>query len=138
MIATADDPAPIPAARTRLAPPAYRRYETLAEYRAALDELVGLAQRTLWLFDITLEPRFGSRERVGQLRNFLRRHPENRLRIAVHDARPLARDCPRLIELQRQHGGAFAIHETTGTARSATLTPGIPVGIPASMSIGNM
>ena len=54
-MSTAEDPLPQPADRTRLAPPTYRRFDTLAQYREALDELLGLAQRSIWLFDVSLD-----------------------------------------------------------------------------------
>lgn len=114
------DSPPVPADRTRLAPPGYRRFETVAQYRTALDELVGLARRTLWLFDVTLDESFATRARSDLLRGFLRSHADCRLRIVVHDAQTLIRQCPRLIDLLRHHGSAVAIHETTGAARSAS------------------
>ena len=119
-MSTAEDPLPQPADRTRLAPPTYRRFDTLAQYREALDELLGLAQRSIWLFDVSLEGAFATRARTERLHAFLRAHPDNRLRIALHDPQPLVRHGPRLIGLLRLHGAAVAIHETVGTARSAS------------------
>jgi hypothetical protein len=115
-----EDSPPQPAARTRLAPAAYRRFDTVAEYRVALDEVLGLARRSLWLFDVNFDESFATRPRIELLHGFLRSHPDNRLRIVVHEAQPLARECPRLVGLLRLHGTAVAIHETTGAARSAS------------------
>lgn len=126
-----EDTQSLPANRTRLAPAGYRRFDTIAQYRDALDELLGLARRTLWLFDVTLDASFDARPRTERLRDFLRGHADNRLRIVVHDAQSLARHCPRLLDLQRWHGTAVAIHQTTGAARAASDPLAIADGLHA-------
>src|SRR5262249_51185633 len=72
-------------------------------------------QRAIRVFDRTLSPSWNSPERFETLRQFLLAHRSNRLFIVVHDADPIERDRPRMVELVRQFGTAVRIH--------ATLTP---------------
>lgn len=128
---THEDTQSLPANRTRLAPAGYRRFDTIAQYRDALDELLGLARRTLWLFDVTLDASFDTRPRTERLRDFLRAHADNRLRVVVHDAQALASQCPRLLNVLQWHGGAVAVHETTGAACAASDPLAIADGLHA-------
>ncbi len=99
----------------------YRQITGLAESRAAIDEVIATAQKTLSIFDYTLANRgYGDVARIEKIRHFLLAGRAHRLRIALHEPELLERQEPRLIALLRQLPGSIAIHRTIGQARSAT------------------
>lgn len=100
-------------------PPAYRRFDTVADYTAAFDQLLGRARREVWMFDVDLQRSFDRPERIDLLRAFLAGHRDARLRILLHDAASVPVRCPRLCALLRRFGEAVAIRQTTAAARSA-------------------
>jgi hypothetical protein len=101
--------------------PDYRQVNGLAESRAAIDEVIVAARKTLSVFDYDLDHRgFGDPARIERLRHFLLAGRAHRLRIALHDPERLERHEPRLLALLRQLPGSIAIHRTVGQARSAT------------------
>lgn len=99
--------------------PGGERLETVAQIEDAVDRLIERAQRRICVFDDTVSARFNSIRRHDALRRFLLAGRENRLRIVVHDAAPLVRDCPRLVFLLRDFGHLIAIHQTGPEARVA-------------------
>ncbi len=100
--------------------PAYRKIETAAESLAAVDEVIGAAQRNLRVFDVTLANRgFNSPDRTEKLRAFLVASRAHRLQIALHDTDHLDRYCTRLLILLRQFPSSIEIHRTVGQARDA-------------------
>jgi hypothetical protein len=99
----------------------YRQLNGLAESRAAIDEVIDAAQKTLSIFDYTLDQRgYGAPARIERLRHFLLAGRAHRLRIALHDPDHLERHEPRLITLLRQLPASIEIHRTVGQARNAT------------------
>lgn len=90
-----------------------------AEIDAALDRLFSRAQRRLCVFDRQLSRSFASAARSDLLRSFLLSNRNNRIRIVLHDASTLARDCPRLLGLLRQFSHAITIQETEAQAKGA-------------------
>ena len=99
----------------------YRQIEGVAESRAAIDEVIGAAQRSLCIFDYTLGNRgFADAARIERMRHFLLAGRAHRLRIALHEPEVLERHEPRLITLLRQFPASIAIHRTLGQARNAT------------------
>lgn len=99
----------------------YRQITGLVESRAAIDEVIAVAQKTLSIFDYTLDQRgFGDPARIEKLRHFLLAGRAHRLRIALHEPEQLERHEPRLIALLRDLSGSIAIHRTVGQARNAT------------------
>ena len=100
-------------------PPSYLRLDTLADYHAAFDTLLGCAQREVWLFDLSLQRRFDQPERIAFLNRFLAGHRDARLRILLHDASTARSNCPRLCNLMRRFSDAVAIWQTTEAARAA-------------------
>jgi hypothetical protein len=99
----------------------YRQIEGVAESRAAIDEVIGAAQRNLCIFDYTLGNRgFADAARIERMRRFLLAGRAHRLRIALHEPEVLERHEPRLITLLRQFPNSIAIHRTLGQARNAT------------------
>lgn len=108
---------PLPGADTP--PPSYQRLDTLADYDAAFDQLLGRAQREVWLFDVSLRRPFDRPQRIELLDRFLAGNRNARLRILLHDAGTVPANCPRLCTLMRRFSDAMAIWQTTEAARSA-------------------
>jgi hypothetical protein len=99
----------------------YRPIFGTAESLAAIDEVIGAAERTLRIFDISLSNRgFNSPARAAMLRDFLVRGRAHRLLIALHETESVERDCPRLVVLLRQFPMSIEIHRTIAQARNAT------------------
>lgn len=93
--------------------PIHQKLDGLAEYSAAIDELIGLAKHHVRIFDYNLENMgFNSRDRHDRLHAFLLANPENRLSIVVHSPDYLDKHCPRMIMLLRRFGHNMAIHRT--------------------------
>ena len=96
--------------------PIHQKLDGLAEYSAAIDEIIGLAKHHVRIFDYNLENMgFNSRDRHDRLHAFLLANPENRLSIAVHSPDYLDRHCPRMVMLLRRFGRNVAIHRTLPT-----------------------
>ena len=86
--------------------------QSAADYEAALDALLAKAQRTIRIFDHTLERGYNSVKRCDTLRSFLLAGRLNRIYIVVHDTDNIVRDCPRLMLLLKQFNHSMTIHET--------------------------
>jgi hypothetical protein len=101
--------------------PAYRQITGIAESLEAIDEVIGAAQRSIRIFDISLSNRgFNSPARAALLRNFLVAGRAHRLYIALHETDNLERESPRLLQLLRQFPMSIEIHRTVAQARNAT------------------
>lgn len=99
------------------------RQETLATVAAqiaAIDELIGLAQHSIRVFDRDLsETGWNSLERATRLAQFLRRSRGAKLDVIVHDTRWIEASCPRLISLLRMFGDRVTVYRTGAEARAA-------------------
>ena len=95
----------------------YRRFEGMREYEALVDELIPRTERFIRVFDRGLSPSWNASQRHELLRRFLLADRANRLLIVVHDAEPIEREHPRLVELVRQFGTAVRVHQTLTPAR---------------------
>lgn len=95
----------------------YRRFEGMREYESLLDGMIPQTQRMIRVFDRNLSRAWNAPQRYELLRQFLLANRQNRLLIAVHDAGPVERDCPRMLDLVRQFGTAVRIHETLTPAK---------------------
>ena len=95
----------------------YRRFEGMREYDAVIDSLIPQTQRTIHVFDKTLSHAYNSPQRYEALREFLLASRANRLLIVVHDAEPVERVCPRMLDLLRQFNHAVKIHQTLQMAK---------------------
>jgi len=95
----------------------YRRFEGLAEYEAVIDSLIPQTLRTIRVFDRTIARAWSSSQRYETLRQFLLANRANRLLIVVHDAEPIERECPRVVDLVRQFSTSVRIHETLSPAK---------------------
>jgi hypothetical protein len=100
--------------------PSYRQISGIAESLAAIDEVVGAAQRTIRVFDVSLSNRgFNSPGLTDKLRQFLVAGRSHRLFIALHETELLERENPRLLALLRQFPMSIEIHRTLAQARNA-------------------
>lgn len=95
----------------------YRRFEGMREYEAILDDLIPRTQRIIRVFDRSLSRAWNTPQRHESLRQFLLANRTNRLLIVVHDAEPIERECPRMVDLVRQFGTSIRIHQTMSLAR---------------------
>ena len=95
----------------------YRRFEGVREYEELIDGLIPQTQRAIRVFDRTLSRTWNSPRRHEALRQFLLTNRVNRLFIVVHDAEPIERECPRVLDLVRQFSAAVRIHETLSAAK---------------------
>ena len=88
---------------------------------AATDELIGLARRTIRVFEIDLAATgWNDASRNDRLAAFLRGSRQARLDIITHDARHIERECPRLCALLRRFGSAVTILSTGSDEHDAT------------------
>ena len=100
--------------------PGYRLLSGIAESLAAIDEVIGVAQRTIRVFDIALANRgFNTPGRADWLRHFFVAGRSHRLLIALHETDALEREAPRLLTLLRQFPMSIEIHRTVAQARTA-------------------
>lgn len=97
--------------------PGERKLAGLADYEAALDELIANAGVTVRIFDRSIGRAFNSPQRFELLRQLLRAKRTNRVHIALHETANVTRDCPRLIVLLRQFSHNLFIYQTLPAAR---------------------
>lgn len=91
----------------------HTQFDSVGEYIAALDELSGLAQHSLYFFENNFEDiGFNSEARYAALRHFLLNNINARLHLLAHDSQPLARFCPRMMMLLRQFSHKMHIYQT--------------------------
>lgn len=95
----------------------YRRFEGLREYEALIDSLIPQTQRAIRVFDRSLSRAWNASRRYEALRQFLLANRANRLFLVVHDAEPIERECPRVVDLVRQFSAAVRIHATLSPAK---------------------
>jgi len=90
------------------------------EYQQALYTVIEHARHTLRIFDYDLhDGGYNAAQRYDGLKRFLLARPQNRLLIVLHSVDYLKRDCPRMLNLLREHSEAVFIHQTQAEARSA-------------------
>jgi len=95
-----------------------RAIASVSEYQSALDAVIEHAQHALDLFDYDMhEGGWGSPQRYELLKRFVLLSPRNQLRIVLHSTDHVRRNCPRLLNFQRQYSYAVVIHETNPEAR---------------------
>jgi hypothetical protein len=102
------------------APARRERLHTVSAQLAAVDELIGLARRTIQVFDIDLSQMGWTRAaRAEALAAFLRGSQHARLDVIVHDTRYLEGECARLIALQQRFGDKVNFCKTGREASGA-------------------
>jgi len=100
--------------------PREERLDTVAAQTAAIDELIGLAQHRLQVFDIDLsQTGWETAARAANLSAFLRRTPSARFDLILHDTRWFEQNCPRLESLLRRRSPAITVYQTGPEARVA-------------------
>lgn len=98
--------------------PSSGHFDTLADYRRAIDRAVLAAKRTIRVFDRSLEDAgFNEASRFEALRSFLLSGRDRRLEVVLHDTEYIQRYCPRMLSLLRQFSHAVHIHQTNSEAR---------------------
>lgn len=96
----------------------YVRFDTHADFQAAIDRLLSQPGRELRIFDPDLSVfRLNSPERAEALRAFLAASRTARLYIAVHDPEPLIRTCPRMMNLLALYAHAIQVNRTAEEIR---------------------
>lgn len=92
-----------------------RTFDTFALYRDAVLELLERASHSIVLFDPDLaETGIESMRGIELLSGFCDRALRNdALRIAVHDAAFIKRDCPRLLNVVARYGHRMSVRVTT-------------------------
>lgn len=94
--------------------------DSVAALIAATDELIGLARRSIRVFDVDLAATgWNDAARNERLTAFLRGSRQARLDVITHDVRHIERDCPRLCALLRRFGDMVTIMRTGGDGRDA-------------------
>jgi hypothetical protein len=114
---TSDEKTPAIQTKGNLPNAQYRRFEGVREYEELIDGLIPQTQRVIRVFDRSLSGTWNSAQRCEALRQFLLASRLSRLFIVVHDAEPIERECPRLVDLVRQFSAAVRIHETLSPAK---------------------
>ena len=96
-------------------------FDGISEYGAALDELCGLAQQSLFIFENDFDSLgFNSEKRFTLLRRFLLSGPNVQLHLLAHDTQPLVRFCPRIMILMKQFSHLMHIYQTPVNLRHLT------------------
>lgn len=107
------DPEAAPAPRREL-------LDSISAQVAAVDELIGLARRSVHVFDIDLSQHgWNTAKRSDALAAFLRRSPHVRFEIIVHDPRYLEAQCARLQRLRGRYGHLMTFAKTGHEASRA-------------------
>jgi len=93
--------------------PDYRRFDTEAEFQAAVDRLLEQDGRELRVFDPDLQAlRLNALERIARIEQFLLASRTRRLYIVVHDPEHLTRHCPRMMRLLARFAHAIQVNRT--------------------------
>ena len=94
--------------------------DTIAAQTAAIDELIGMAQQRLQVFDVDLsQGGWNTIARADNLTKFLRRSADARFDLILHDARWMETSCPRLMRLLRVYSHAITMYRTGAEAKAA-------------------
>jgi len=93
---------------------------SIAAQVAAIDTLIGLAQRTIHVFDVDLsDMRWNDSGREEKIHAFLRARRDARLEIIVHDTGWIERSGARITKLLKHYGHAVSILRTGQEAKHA-------------------
>lgn len=91
----------------------YERFDSEAQYQAAIDRLLGLPGRELRIFDPDLASlRPNAPERVAALEAFLARSRTRRIYAVVHDTGHVTRQCPRMMNLLTRYAHVIQVNRT--------------------------
>lgn len=91
----------------------YERFDTRADFQAAVDRLLEQPGRELRVFDPDLASlRLNDPGRIEKLERFLVASRTRRLYVAVHETDHLTRQCPRMMALLARYGHAIQVNRT--------------------------
>ncbi len=91
-----------------------------ADCEAAIDEVIGSAQRSLHIFDADLtRGGYSSLKRYDALHDFLSRGRGNQLVLVLHETDYLTARCPRLMNLLRMQSHRMLVQKTQEHGRVA-------------------
>jgi AcrR family transcriptional regulator len=91
----------------------YRRFDTEADFQAAVDRLLEQDGRELRIFDPDLQAlRLNAPDRVERLERFLLASRTRRLYVVVHDPEHLTRHCPRMMRLLARFAHVIQVNRT--------------------------
>jgi len=94
--------------------------DTIAAQTAAIDDLIGLAEHKLQVFDVDLSTcGWNTAKRADMLSGYFRRNRAACLELIVHDTRWFESSCPRLMTLLQRYSYAITIYRTGPEARVA-------------------
>ena len=109
-----EPPAPAPPG------PRHEALDTIAAQIAAIDLVIGLAQRSIRVFDISLsDTGWNGMARAERIAAFLRTRRSARLDIVVQDTGWIERWCPRLTNQLKYYSHALAIFRAGADAARA-------------------
>lgn len=91
----------------------YRRFESEADFQAAVDQLLDVPGRELRIFDPDLRAlRIDRPERIARLSHFLTVSRTRKIQIVLHDPGPLTRHYPRMMDLLARYAHAIQVNRT--------------------------
>jgi hypothetical protein len=94
--------------------------DTIGAQTSGIDEIIALARTHLQVFDIDLaQCGWDTRARSERLAAFLRRNPEARLHLIVHNTRWLEQSAPLIRNLLQRHAEAMTVYRTGPEAKHA-------------------
>lgn len=96
----------------------HEKFDSLNDWRAAIDRVIQHADRELKIFDVDLaDGAYNTPSRAELLSKFLLRNTANRLIIILHDTDHLTKLCPRMMNLITRHSHAIRICQTRDQAK---------------------
>jgi hypothetical protein len=91
----------------------YERFDSKADFQAAVDRLLEQPGRELRIFDPDLASlRVNDSDRIERLERFLLASRTRRIYIAVHNTEHLTRQCPRMLTLLTRFSHAIQVNRT--------------------------
>lgn len=107
------DPIESSAASPASGAPDYRRFDTEADFQAAVDRLLAQSGRELRIFDPDLQAlRLNAPARIERIEQFLLASRTRRLYIALHEPEHLTRHCPRMMRLLARFAHVIQVNRT--------------------------
>ena len=105
-------------ARSADQPQEYRRFDTAADFQAAVDRMLQLPGRELRVFDPDLSVfNLNSPARIEMLRSFLADSRTRRIYMVVHNPDHVTRYCPRMMSLLSLYNHSIQINRTSDAIR---------------------
>jgi hypothetical protein len=91
----------------------YERFDSKADFQAAVDRLLEQPGRELRIFDPDLASlRVNDSDRIERLERFLLASRTRRIYIAVHNTEHVTRQCPRMLTLLTRFSHAIQVNRT--------------------------